>query len=161
LVVGSLSKSYALSGLRIGWIVAPHELIGELWRRHEYATISAASVSMYLATLALSEPTRGRLLGRQRDLARTGLAVVADWVAANADVVALTPPRATPLAFVRYLADRPSVALAEAIRDQADVLVAPGTYLGTESHLRIAHALDPDRTAEALTRIARVLRELG
>jgi aspartate/methionine/tyrosine aminotransferase len=73
IVVGSLSKSYALSGLRIGWIVAPASLIAELWRRHEYATISAASVSMYLAEVALSEPVRTRLLERQRALACQGL----------------------------------------------------------------------------------------
>jgi aspartate/methionine/tyrosine aminotransferase len=161
IVVGSLSKSYALSGLRIGWIVAPHELIAELWRRHEYATISAASVSMYLAEMALAEPLRTRLLERQRKLARRGLAVVRDWVGANADAVALVEPKATPLAFVRFTAPIGSVELAEKLREEADVLVAPGAYLGAEGHVRIAHALSPDRTAEALQRIAQVLRGLG
>src|SRR5262249_53641903 len=108
-VVGSLSKSYALSGLRIGWIVAPHELIPELWRRHEYATISAASVSMYLAEYALSEPARSQLLERQRRLARTGLDVVTHWVSANRDVVDMVVPKATPLAFVRYASEMDSV----------------------------------------------------
>jgi aspartate/methionine/tyrosine aminotransferase len=161
IVVGSLSKSYALSGLRIGWIVAPHELIPELWRRHEYATISAASVSMFLAEVALSEPVRGRLLDRQRKLARAGLSLVSEWVNANADIVSLVPPRATPLAFVRYSGKLGSVQVAEALRDEADVLVAPGVYLGAEGHLRIAHALAPDRTLEALERIAAVLRKLA
>jgi aspartate/methionine/tyrosine aminotransferase len=160
IVVGSLSKSYALSGLRIGWIVAPHGLIAELWRRHEYATISAASVSMYLAEVALAEPQRSRLLDRQRKLARAGLRVVRDWVEANADVVSLAPPQATPLAFVRYAAQLGSVQVAEALRDEADVLVAPGAYLGAEGHLRIAHSLAPDRTLEALQRIGKVLRRL-
>jgi aspartate/methionine/tyrosine aminotransferase len=160
IVVGSLSKSYALSGLRIGWIVAPHELIADLWRRHEYATISAASVSMYLAEVALTDPVRGRLLERQRNLARGGLNIVRDWVASNAHIVSLVPPRATALAFVRYAAELGSVEVAEALRDQADVLAAPGAYLGAERHLRIAHALAPDRTSDALERIAQVLRKL-
>ena len=159
IVVGSLSKAYGLPGLRIGWIVAPHELIGELWRRHEYATISAASVSMYLACLALSDGVRQRLLERQRKLARSGLEIVSAWVADHADLVSLVPPQATALAFVRYAASMPSVRVAELLRDQAAVLVAPGAYLGAERHLRIAHALDPARTQEALRRIARVLRE--
>ena len=60
LAVGSLSKAYGLSGLRIGWIVAPEPLIAELWRRHEYATIAAASLSMLLAERALAEPMRTR-----------------------------------------------------------------------------------------------------
>jgi aspartate/methionine/tyrosine aminotransferase len=161
IVVGSLSKAYGLPGLRIGWIVAPHELIGELWRRHEYATISAASVSMYLACLALSEGVRERLLERQRGLARSGLEIINAWVADNADLVSLVPPRATALAFVRYVANLASARVAELLRDQADVLVAPGAYLGAERHLRIAHALDPERTQEALRRIARVLRAVS
>ena len=160
IVVGSLSKAYALSGLRIGWIVAPHELIAELWRRHEYATISAASVSMYLAEVALSEPVRTRLLDRQRKLARRGLGVVRGWVEDNRDIVSLVLPQATPLAFVRHAAQLGSVQVAEALRDEADVLVAPGAYLGAEGHLRIAHALAPDRTSEALERIGQVLRRL-
>jgi aspartate/methionine/tyrosine aminotransferase len=159
-VVGSLSKSYALSGLRIGWVVAPHELIAELWRRHEYATISAASVSMYLAELALTEPLRSRLLERQRRLACAGLEVVRDWLARNPDVVSLVEPRATALAFVRYLAPLGSVEVASRLRDESDVLVAPGVYLGAEGHMRIAHALDPSRTGEALERISHVLRAL-
>jgi aspartate/methionine/tyrosine aminotransferase len=158
IIVGSLSKAYGLPGLRIGWIVAPHELIGELWRRHEYATISAASVSMYLASLALSEGVRDRLLERQRGLARAGLLLVNAWIAENADLVSLVPPRATALAFVRYASGLPSVRVAELLRDQADVLVVPGAYLGVEGHLRIAHALDLARTQEALARITRVLR---
>jgi aspartate/methionine/tyrosine aminotransferase len=159
IVVGSLSKSYALSGLRIGWIVAPASLIAELWRRHEYATISAASVSMYLAEVALAEPVRTRLLERQRALASQGLAVVREWIAANADIVSLVEPKATALAFVRFAARfGSSVGVAERVREQASVLVAPGVYLGAEGHMRIAHALNPDRTQEALERIARVLR---
>jgi aspartate/methionine/tyrosine aminotransferase len=159
IVVGSLSKAYGLPGLRIGWIVAPHELMGELWRRHEYATISAASVSMYLARLALSDGVRERLLERQRGLVRAGLELVNAWTAENADLVSLVPPRATALAFVRYASELPSVHVAELLRDQADVLVVPGAYLGVEGHLRIAHALDLERTEEALRRIARVLRD--
>ena len=157
IVVGSLSKSYALSGLRIGWIVAPHALIPDLWRRHEYTTISAASVSMYLAEVALSEPVRQRLLERQRRLACQGLAVVREWTSAHADIVSLVEPKATALAFVRFAGA--SVEVAEKLRDEASVLVAPGAYFGAEGHMRIAHALNPSRTTEALERIARVLRE--
>jgi aspartate/methionine/tyrosine aminotransferase len=146
--------------LRIGWIVAPHELIPELWRRHEYATISAASVSMYLAEVALSEPARGRLLERQRRLASDGLEVVKRWLSANPELVSMVQPKATALAFVRYAAELDSVTVADRIRTEADVLAAPGAYLGAERHLRIAHALNPERTEEALDRIARVLSKL-
>ena len=41
------------------------------------------------------------------------------------------------------------------------MLVCPGVYLGAEGHLRLSHALDPARTAQALDRVADVLTALG
>ena len=158
IVVGSLSKAYGLSGLRIGWVVAPEPMIQALWRRHEYATIAAASLSMLLAERALTEPLRTRLLDRQRELARRGRALVMDWAGANAELVGLEPPASTALAFPRLHRHPDSVAAATTIRERASVLVAPGAHLGADGHLRLSHALAPDRTAEALERIAEVLR---
>jgi aspartate/methionine/tyrosine aminotransferase len=81
LAVGSLSKAYGLSGLRVGWVVGPEDVIAELWRRHEYATISTASLSMVLAETALEPAVRQRLLDRQRTLALAGRTTLLDWVA--------------------------------------------------------------------------------
>ena len=160
LVVGSLSKAYGLSGLRIGWVVGPHDVIADLWRRHEYATISAASLSMAMAEIALAEPARSRLLERQKALARAGRTLLLDWVAANDDLLAITPPAATALGFPRLLRHNDSVAVATAIKDRADVLVAPGVYLGADAHLRLSHSLAPEHTEQAFSRIADVLRTL-
>ncbi len=157
LVVGSLSKAYGLSGLRVGWVVGPEDVITQLWRRHEYATISTASLSMILAELALEPTTRQRLLDRQRALALAGRQTLLDWVAAHPDLVAIEPPASTALGLPRLLRATDSVAVATAIREQAGVLVCPGVYLGAERHLRLSHALDPARTEEALDRIANVL----
>lgn len=160
LAVGSLSKAYGLSGLRIGWIIGPEDMIQALWRRHEYATISAASLSMALAEQALTEPLRRTLLDRQKRLAQQGRTRLLDWVAAHPDLLAVDPPASTALGFPRLLRTRDSVAAATAIREQASVLVAPGVYLGADAHLRISHALDPDRTVRAFERIAAVLGRL-
>ncbi len=157
LAVGSLSKAYGLSGLRVGWVVGPEDVITQLWRRHEYATISTASLSMVLAEVALEPTTRQRLLDRQRALALAGRQTLLDWVAAHPELVAIEPPASTALGLPRLLRATDSVAVATAIREQADVLVCPGVYLGAESHLRLSHALDPARTDEALDRIASVL----
>ena len=160
LVVGSLSKAYGLSGLRVGWVVGPEEVVQELWRRHEYATIATGSLSMLLAERALEPATRARLLDRQRGLALAGRRTLLDWVAAHPDLVDIEPPAATALGLPRLLRHPDSVAVATAIREQADVLVCPGVYLGAEGHLRLSHALDPARTSTALARIADVLAGL-
>jgi aspartate/methionine/tyrosine aminotransferase len=161
IVVNSLSKAYGLCGLRIGWLLAPEELVEALWARHEYAVIAASAPSMLLAEIALTEPTRSRLLARQRGFVQEGWALLEGWLEEHADLVGVSCRDATALAFVRYHVDQPSVAVAEAIRREASVLVAPGVFMGAEQHLRITHGFEPTYTAEALARIGAVLRGLA
>jgi aspartate/methionine/tyrosine aminotransferase len=158
--VNSLSKAYGLSGVRIGWLVAPVELYGPIWRRHEYAVIAAAAPSMRLAEIALSESVRPKLIARQRQLSRTGWELMDAWLHANFDLVSVGASDATSMAFVRYHLPIGSVRLADEIRKQASVLVAPGEYLGADEHLRITHGLGKAIVEPALERIAGVLRQL-
>ena len=154
----STSKAYGLSGLRIGWIVASPQMIDAFWRRHEYAVISASSPSMTLAEIALKPRKRDWLLARQRRLSAEGRRVLEDWLPQQDGRFSWRPSAATPVAFVRYHFDMPSLALAERIRQQASVLVAPGSYLGAEGCLRVTVGYDADKIARALARISEVTR---
>jgi aspartate/methionine/tyrosine aminotransferase len=157
----SLSKAYGLSGLRIGWAVADAELIEALWRRHEYAVIAAAGPSMKLAEIALQAGKREMLLKRQRQLAREGHALLQEWAAQQDGKFVAQKPAATSIAFVGYSFDIPSVDLADHIRRKASVLVAPGAYLGTEHHLRIAVGYDTHKLSAALDRIGTAVSDLA
>jgi aspartate/methionine/tyrosine aminotransferase len=158
--INSLSKAYGLSGLRLGWLVAPADLYGPLWRRHEYATIAAAAPSMRLAELALAPATRARLVGRQRALSRAGWEIAERWLHDNFDLVSCPSSEATSMMFVRYHLPMGSVRVADEIRKQSSVLVGPGEYLGADEHLRITHGLGAATVEPALGRIAEVLRKL-
>jgi aspartate/methionine/tyrosine aminotransferase len=159
--VNSLSKAYGLAGLRIGWVVASPEMIEELWRRHEYAVIAASGPSMKLAELALQPEKRTMLLERQKKLSREGHAVLESWVREQEGRFSVSPAVATSIAFVRYHFDMSSAELADHIRRNASVLVAPGAYLGTEHHLRITVGYEPQKVRTALERIGTVAAELA
>jgi aspartate/methionine/tyrosine aminotransferase len=161
IAVHSLSKAYGLSGLRIGWVVAPRKSIESIWRRHEYATISAGVLDMFFAEIALAEPTRTRLLTRTRKFIREGYARLEGWIAEHSPLLSVVPPESTALAFVRYQLDMPSTAVADALRRSAGVLVAPGEYFGIENHLRITHGLKAEYLREALDRIGSAIEALA
>lgn len=158
-VTNSLSKAYGLSGLRLGWVVAPADVTEELWRRHEYATISTSSLSMHLARIAVSEPCRSQLFARNRQLIREGWARLAAWVASTDGLVTAVEPQATALAFLRYHLDLPSLEVAHALRE-GGVLVGVGAHFGVEQHLRVTHGLDKAYMEPALERMSEVFTAL-
>jgi aspartate/methionine/tyrosine aminotransferase len=159
--VNSLSKAYGLCGLRVGWVVAPQPLAEALWRRHEYAVISASLPSVFLAERALEPAKRLALLERQRELVTDGAALYARWLDEHAALISAQPTAATALSFPRYSAALPSEQVADAIRTRGSVLVVPGSMLGSEGHFRLTVGFEPEFLGRALDRIASVLGELA
>ncbi|MFN8573462.1 MAG: aminotransferase class I/II-fold pyridoxal phosphate-dependent enzyme [Gemmatimonadaceae bacterium] len=157
----SLSKAYGLAGLRIGWAVADAATIQQLWRRHEYATIAAAAPSMTMAEFALTPQKRPTLIQRQKRLTSSGWEVMRDWIATQAGRFDVGPSEATAIAFVRYELPMASYELAEHIRRSGSVLVAPGSLLGAENHLRITVGYEPEKIRAALTRIGTSASQLA
>lgn len=53
LVVNGMSKSYSMTGWRLGYVCGPKELIGPMTKIHQYAIMSAPTTSQYAAVEAL------------------------------------------------------------------------------------------------------------
>jgi aspartate/methionine/tyrosine aminotransferase len=159
IVVNSLSKAYGLCGLRIGWAVAAQPTLDDLWRRHEYAVISASLPSVFLAERALAK--RSELLARQRGLVRDGKELYARWLDDQAERVTAQATSATALSFPRIELPLPSVHVADEIRARGSVLVIPGSMMGSEGHVRLTVGFEPEFLGPALDRIAGVLEALA
>ena len=151
--LGSLSKAYGMPGLRLGWMVSSPEVTQALWRRHEYAAISAAGPSMAVAEQVLAPPLRQRLLARTRGLITQGLGTLRAWLEDDGSALRWTPPEAAAFAFLRLPAGIDGDRWVAELRDRAGVLLAPGSAFGHPDFVRLTYALDPDRLAEALHRI--------
>jgi aspartate/methionine/tyrosine aminotransferase len=156
----STSKAYGMPGLRLGWLVGPPGTVDEIWRRHEYTTISATMLSNHLAAIALSPAVRPRLLARTRSYIRRGYPVLEEWVEQHRDTFQLTPSQAAAIAFVRYDLDINSTELAERLRLEKSVLIVPGDHFGVDHHLRISFGLPRDYLVAGLDRIHELIVEL-
>jgi len=159
--VGSLSKSFGLPGLRIGWLIAPPDILDQACRRHEYATIAASTLSMYLAERALEPAIRAALLRRGRAHVRAGYDRLADWVARSEGLLSIVPPAATATGFVRYHADISSVDVAQAVRVGRRALICPGALFGGEGHVRIGHTVAPSTLDIVLAAVIRTVQDLA
>jgi len=160
LAVGGMSKAYGLPGLRIGWVVGPPQAIDDIWRRHEYTTITASMLSNILATHALSTDVRPRLLKRTREFIRTGFPVVEEWMNGQGDLFSYTPPQASAVTFIRYHLDINSTELMEKLCREASVLVGSGDSFGMDHHLRIAFGQERALLEEAFRRIDKTLESV-
>ncbi|GAB4533413.1 MAG: aminotransferase [Anaerolineae bacterium] len=158
---GSMSKAYGLPGLRLGWVVGPPETIQDIWRRHEYTTISATMLSNQLAAYALSPGVRTRLIERTRGYIRQGYPILEGWMASHGNTFSLTPPQAAAIAFVRYHLEINSTHLAERLRQEKSVLIVPGDHFGMDHFLRISFGLPEDYLVAGLDRIHELVLELG
>jgi aspartate/methionine/tyrosine aminotransferase len=158
--VGSLSKAYGLPGLRIGWAAAPQKVIDEIWKRHEYTTLSATMLSNHLAAFALSPEVRPRLTQRARDYIRKGFPVLEQWMNSHENIFSFTPPQAAAIAFVRYHLDINSTELAERLIKEKSVLLVPGDHFGMDHFLRISYGLPHDYLTAALNRIHELITEI-
>src|SRR5260370_12868736 len=116
---------------------------------------------MALAEIALEPTKRQSLLDRQRRMSRQGHAILEDWVRQQEGRFSVNRAAATSITFVRCHLDLGSVEGANHIRKKASVLVAPGAYLGTEHHLRIAVGYEPQKLRTALSRVGAALTQLA
>ena len=160
LAMNSLSKAYGLPGLRIGWVVAPRSVRDDIWRRHEYTTISATMLSNKLAALVLSPLVRPRLIERVRGYIRRGFSIFEAWLDDHKGTLSLVPPRAAAIAFPQYHLDVNSTDLVRRLIREKSVLVGAGDHFGVDHHLRISFGLPPDYLRPALDRIHELIVEL-
>ena len=160
LAMNSLSKAYGLPGLRIGWVVAPTDIVDEIWARHEYVNISAPMLSNQLAAIALSPRVRPRLLQRTRDYIRRGYPILDAWLESHEGTFSLVPPEAAAIAYVRYDLDVNSTELVERLLREKSVFIVPGDHFGMDRYLRISYGLPEDYLTAGLDRIHELIAEL-
>ena len=157
----SLSKACGLPGLRVGWIVGPPTEVDEAWARHEYLTLSVATLSNQLAAVALSPEVRSKLLQRTRDYIRRGYTIFEEWMQSHGDLLSIVPPGAAAIAFPRYELEVNSTTFVDRLIKEKSVLVAPGDHFNVDRHLRISFGVPPEYVRGGLERIHQLLTEMA
>jgi len=158
-LVGSFSKTYAMTGWRIGYLLGPSPVVKAVENIQSHATSNATSFAMVGAQEAL--------LHAETEVET----MVAEYKARRDILVPLLnaipgfrcrPPHGAFYAFPDVSATfRPgradSGALAEYLLEEAGVATVPGAAFGAEAHLRLSFACSRATLTEGLERIAAAL----
>jgi arginine:pyruvate transaminase len=165
LVVGSLSKSHAMTGSRIGWIVGPEEAIARLG---ELATTTTYGIPGYIQDAGLYALTEGgdieaAIAARYRRRAAAALEAVAN-AAGNAPRIRALPPQGGM--YLMLDVRRTGLSghdFAHRLLEAERIAVMPGESFGRAAagHVRVALTLPEAALREALGRLAAFARGLG
>lgn len=154
-VLGDVSKSLGLGGLRIGWLcLSDSDLAMSAAAAKDGTTVASGSLSEHLAALALEH--QSRLLERVTMWARANLAALTRFLDASGHAERWTPPTDGLVAFPS-LSRGGSLAGLIAKLQRLEVGVVPGWLFGEADRARLGLGVHPEVFSEGLQRLARVL----
>ncbi len=156
--VGSMSKSWSMAGVRLGWIATQDmALIGRCRERRDYDTISCPVIDDKLAALALAN--KDKIIARNRAILNANRKILDDWVKATPEVYYQRPEAGTT-ALVYYKKNMPSRELCKRLVKETGVLFTPGECFEMEGAVRIGYAFDPDVLQKGLDLFADFLKTI-
>jgi aspartate aminotransferase len=164
LVAGTVSKTYAMTGWRIGYGLAPEPIIGAMMKLQSHSTSNPTSIAQKAAVEALrgSQDSVPQMLAeyrRRRDFVIPRLRQIPG--------VECSMPAGAFYAYpnLRGALDRAGIKtpleFADRLLKEANVAVVPGEAFGTDDHVRISYATSMKELERGLDRIHRFVETLG
>lgn len=134
--LGSMSKTYGLPGLRLGWLTTRDAQVMERCLEFKYyTTICSSAPSEFLTALALRH--REVLVKRNVEIVRSNLALLNAFMQQRENLFEWVKPNAGPIGFVRYKPERDVAAFCEEVVRDSGVLLLPGTVYDQPGHFRV------------------------
>lgn len=156
----TLSKSHSMAGWRIAFVAGRADVVGHLERLQDHLHCGPFGAVQEAAALALS-PAMDAAAAARRAIYEARRDA---WIDACANAGwPIAPPAGSIFAWADAPVGVASQAFADALLEEADVVVAPGDAFGRlgQGHVRIALTEPADRLVEAAARVGRVLRQRG
>ncbi len=156
ITISGFSKTYAMTGWRLGWLVAPKPIFKGINKVQQHSITHACSFAQYGALAALTgpqEPVRAMVkeFQERRDLIMKLMKEIPSF---KCDT-----PKGAFYVFPRYEGKMNSEEMALYLMDKAEVGLTGGASFGPagEQHLRISYATNKKNIQEGMDRIRKTL----
>jgi aspartate aminotransferase len=158
-IVSAVSKSFSMTGWRLGYVAAPRDVLAAIRTCASQATNHPSSISQWAAVAALRGPCDALLASRRATFLKRRNIVVS--AIRNIDGLDLKPPDGAFYAFIdcrpllkeiarRKHAIGTDVALASYLLENAHLSLMAGSYFGSPGHLRLSFAASEETLSLAL-----------
>ncbi len=164
IVLGSLSKTYAMTGWRAGFALGPKPIIAAMAKLQSQSTSNAASMVQRASIAAVtgSQEVVGEMRAdylKLRDQVLAGFKTISGLTCTVPDGAFYVYPNVSQFfgrGGVKTAGDVAAKLLAE-----AHVVVVPGEAFGTAEHIRLSYAVAPEVISKGVTRMQHYFASLG
>ncbi|WP_338351861.1 pyridoxal phosphate-dependent aminotransferase [Fructobacillus tropaeoli] len=158
IIVDGVSKSYSMTGWRLGWTIADEKIIAEMNKLLGHMTSNPAAVSQYAALAALTVDQQ--MVEDMRTTFESRLNATYDKLTAIPGLSVAQKPEGAFYLFFKVDQDlldklglKSTIDFASALLEQAHVAIPAGEGFGMPGYLRLSYAKDQATINEALDRI--------
>ncbi|MGD0963011.1 MAG: pyridoxal phosphate-dependent aminotransferase [Candidatus Acidiferrales bacterium] len=163
IIAGSFSKTFAMTGWRMGYLLAPQLLVAAVTKLQSQSTSNATSIVQYAALEAMRGPMDSvsamlAAYAQRRERILAGLRAIPG--------ITCTAPEGAFYVFpnisAHLTAEMPGdAAAAKKLLEREHVAVVPGEAFGAPGYIRISYATSMERIEEGLRRLARFFGSAG
>jgi aspartate/methionine/tyrosine aminotransferase len=165
---GSLSKAFALAGIRVGWVASrSKEILEAINDARDYTTISVSHLDDQVAAYALSTKVFPSLIRRNMTLAKTNLDLLDAFIQKHSDICSWVKPTAGTTAWVHFRSQGRAIDDEKFVLDLLDktkVLFLPATPCfghgkDFNGYVRIGYACHTAVLEDGLDKLAKYITE--
>jgi capreomycidine synthase len=153
--LGTFSKCYGLPGLRVGWCIAPPEVIDRCINLRDYTILHLSPLIELIAQRVIEHSDK--LLRIRLAQARTNLDLLSAWVERHRENVEWIRPQGGVCAFPRLTHVRDTESLCHHLAQQHEVLLVPGRCFNQPGHVRLGFGGATEGVREGLSRLSDLL----
>lgn len=157
ITLGTLSKAYGLPGLRVGWCLAPPDVLQRCIHIRDYITLYLSPLVEVIARTAIEKGDV--LLDRRLKQAKQNLKVLSAWVDQNSEFVEWVRPKGGVSAFPRLIDIGDVETFCHQLAQERKVLLVPGSCFNHSSHVRLGFGCATSELEQGLSQVSQLLLE--
>lgn len=152
----SMSKTFSLAGIRVGFVITNKNLIKEINHQRQYNTISVSAVDDYIACIALEN--KDKIIKRNLEHIKEGRTILMNWAICEPKIC-LSELEGGTTAFASYYDDRDSYDFCLDLYNDTGVLLLPGDAMEYPYHFRIGFCGESNNFQEGLKVFSKWLKK--
>ncbi|MDN6626824.1 MAG: aminotransferase [Pisciglobus halotolerans] len=156
IATNSLSKTYSVPGIRIGWTASSKEIADVFRKYRDYTMICSSVLSDQLAVHVLEN--KDKIIERNQRILKENLAILNQW-AQEEPRVSLVSPDYVSTSFIKLDIPKEDEAFCIELLKETGVLIVPGSAFGFPGHARLGYCCKKETLENGLRLLSQELRK--